>query len=164
MNRILIWFPSIAPLITRFAAASPRERTLIGISAYLLIAIVLYYVILDPAIGFRDEKLRAQAAASNGLSWMVANQAEARQRGNTSAPVRNESKLTVISSSAELQSVTIKRMQPGEDRINIELTGQEYAAVIRWLIALETDHGLTLIDIRLDKSAEGVVDGRLTLR
>lgn len=164
MNRILTWFPSIAPLIRRFAAASLRERILIGVSAYLLLALFLYYAILDPAIEFRNEKLRAQAAASSGLSWMEANQGEARQQGSTSLPVRNESKLTVISSSAELRNVTIKRMQPGENRINIELTDQEYSAVIRWLIALETDHGLTLVDVRLDKSAEGVVGGRLTLR
>ena len=164
MNKILTWFPTIAPLIRRFAAASLRERILIGISAYLLLAIFLYYAILDPAIEFRNEKLRAQAAASNGLSWMVANQSEARQQGSTSSPVRNESKLTVVSSSAELHNVTIKRMQPGENRINIELTDQEYSAVIRWLIALERDHGLTLVDVRLDKSAEGVVGGRLTLR
>ena len=164
MNRILTWFPTIAPLIRRFSAASLRERVLIGISAYLLLAVFLYYAILDPAIEFRNEKLRAQAAASSGLSWMVANQSEARQQGGTSLPVRNESKLTVASSSAELHKVTIKRMQPVENRINIELTDQEYSAVIRWLIALETDHGLTLVDVRLDKSAEGVVGGRLTLR
>ena len=164
MNRLLIWFPTIAPLIRRFAAASLRERILIGVSAYLLSAVFLFYVILDPAMDFRNEKLRDQAAASNGLSWMVANQAEARRRGGTSIPVRSESNLTVISSSAELHSVTIKRMQPGENRVNVELSGQEYSSVIRWLIALETDHGLQLVDIRLDKVSEGVVDGRLTLR
>ena len=164
MNRLLAWFPSVAPLIRRFAAASLRERVLIASSAYLLIALFLYYVILDPAIGFRSEKLQAQVAASNGLSWMIANQDEARQRGNPSLPVRNESKLTVISSSADLHGVTIKRMQPVENRINVELTGQDYSAVIQWLVGLETDHGLTLVDIRLDKSAEGVVDSRLTLR
>ena len=164
MNRILSWFPSLAPLHRRFLSASARERVLIGISAYLLVAVILFYVILDPAIGYRAEKQRAQAAASNGLSWMVVNQAEARQRGSTQSPIRNESKLTVISSSAELHNVTIKRMQPGEDRINVELSGEEYRAVIRWLIALETDHGIELIDIRLDKSGEGIVDSRLTLR
>ena len=164
MNRILTWFPSIGPLIRRFASASLRERLLICIGAYLVLAIFLYYVVLEPAMGFRSEKLRAQVAASNGLSWMVANQAEARQRGSSQAPVRSESKLTVISSSAELHNVTIKRMQPGDDRINVELSGQEYLAVIRWLIALETDHGLRLVDVRLEKTGEGIVDSRLMLR
>lgn len=164
MNRILTWFPSIAPLVRRFAAASLRERVLIGIGAYLVLALFLYYVVLDSAMGFRSEKLRAQVAASNGLSWMVANQAEAKQRGGAQAPVRSESKLTVISRSAELHNVTIKRMQPGDNRINVELSGQEYLAVIRWLIALETDHGLRLVDVRLEKTGEGIVDSRLTLR
>ena len=164
MNRILTLFPLIAPLIRRFESATVRERVLIGIGGYLLLALLLYYVIFDPAMGFRSEKLRAQVTASNGLSWMVANEAEARQRGGTQAPVRSESKLTVISSSAELHNVTIKRMQPGDNRINVELSGQEYLAVIRWLIALETDHGLTIVDVRLDKSGEGIVESRLTLR
>lgn len=164
MNRILTWFPSLAPLIRRFASATLRERVLIGAGAYLLLALFLYYVILDPSMGFRNEKLRAQVAASNGLSWMIANQAEARQRGSTQAPVRSDSKLTVISSSADLHNVTIKRMQPGDDRITLELSGQEYLAVIRWLIALETDHGLRLVDVRLEKTGEGIVDSRLTLR
>lgn len=164
MNLLLTWFPSIAPLVRRFAAASLRERVLIGMSAYLLIAVFLFYVVLDPAMEYRNEKLRDQTAASNGLTWMVANQAEARQRSSTTRPVRSESKLTVISSSAELHNVTIKRMQPGDNRINVELSGQEYSAVIGWLIALETDHGLQLVDIRLDKVSDGVVNGSLTLR
>lgn len=164
MNRILSWFPSIAPLYRRFAAASVRERVLIGISIYLFIAVLLYYFILDPALGFREEKLRAQDAASNALSWMIANQAEARRLGSNTSPIRNESKLTVISSSAELHSITIRRMQPGESRIDVELSNQEYLAVIKWLIALEIDHGIELVDIRLEKTGEGVVNGRLTLR
>ena len=164
MKRILIWFPSLEPLQRRFESASPRERVLIGVTAYFLLAVFLFYAILDPAIGFREEKQRAQVAASNGLNWMVANQAEARQRGSGQSPVRNESKLTVISSSAGLHNVTIKRMQPGDNRINVELSGAEYLSVIRWLIALETDHGFELVDIRLDKAGEGVVNSRLTLR
>ena len=164
MNWILKWFPSLAPLHRRFTSASLRERVLVGMSAYLLIAVFLYYAILEPAIGFRAEKQRAQVTASNGLNWMQANQAEARQQGSAPSPIRNESELTVISSSAELHNVTIKRMQPGDNRINVELSGQEYLAVIRWLIALETDHGIELIDIRLDKTGEGIVNSRLTLR
>ncbi|MCY4129954.1 MAG: type II secretion system protein GspM [Gammaproteobacteria bacterium] len=164
MNRILTWFPSVAPFIRRFASASLRERILIGIGAYLILALFLYYVVLDPSMGFRNEKLRAQVAASNGLNWMVANQAEARQRGGAEAPIRNESKLTVISSTADLHNVMIKRMQPGDDRFNVELSGQKYLSVIRWLISLETDHGLRLVDVRLEKTDEGIVDSRLTLR
>lgn len=164
MNRILNWLPSLAPLYRRFTSASLRERVLVGTTAYLLVAVFLFYAILDPAIGFRAEKQRAQVAASNGLNWMLANQGEAKQRGSAPSPIRNESKLTVISSSAELHNVTIKRMQPGDDRINVELSGEEYLAVIRWLIALETDHDIDLVDIRLDKSGEGIVDSRLTLR
>lgn len=164
MNRILTWFPSIAPLVRRFASASLRERVLIGIGAYLFAALFLYYVVLDSAIGFRTDNLRAQVAAENGLSWMLANEDEARQRSGSNAPVRRESSLAVISSSAELHDVTIKRIQPGDNRINVELSGQEYLSVIRWFIALEADHGLRLVDVRLVKTAEGIVDCQLTLR
>ncbi len=164
MSRLLTWFPSIAPLQRRFAAASSRERVLIGVSAYLLAGVFLYYAVLNPAMDYRSEQLRAQVAAANGLSWMIANQTEARQRGGDLEPTRGESKLTVISSSAELHNLMIKRVQPAENRINVELSTQEYSAVIKWLIALETDHDMTIVDVRLEKVDEGIVDSRITLR
>ena len=164
MNRLLTWFPTLAPLYRRFEAASVRERVLVSVCTYLVVAVVLFFLVLEPSMGYRAEQLRAQASAENGLQWMVDNQAQAKQRSGQQAPQRHESKLTTISSSADMHNVTIKRMQPGDDRINVELASQSYLAVVGWLTALEADHGFRLADVRLEKVAEGIVDSRLTLR
>ncbi len=165
MNLLLKWFPTLAPLYRHVSSASPRERVFLELAAYLITGIVLYYAVLAPSLAYRSDMLRAQSAASNGLAWMQANQEKAKLRtqGKRSS-AQSENRLSMISSSADMHNVSIKRLQPSNDRIDIELAGQEYLSLIRWLVSLENDQGFVLIDARLDKVAEGVVDSRIALR
>lgn len=164
MNRLLVWFPSIAGAVRRVEAASPRERVLLVVAAYALLALFLYFAVLDPSIAYRADQVRAQSAAENGLNWMRANERAAKSQSGTAGAVRGDNELATISSSAELRNLEIKRMQPGDNRISVELEEQSYADLIRWLIALETDHDFTLVDVRIDKIAEGVVNSRISVR
>ena len=164
MNRIQIWFPTLAPLIRRYATLSLRERVLVNTAAGLFVILLLVYGVLFPSIEYRDSILQEQLMLARGIEWMEANQEQAKRNSTESSGVQGDSRLTSLSSSASLNSVAIKRMQPGDNQISVELAGQEYLKVIKWLVSLETEYGFRLVDMRLDKSENGVVDSRITLR
>ena len=164
MNRLLTWFPTLVSLQRRFDAATSRQRLLIVLAGYFFLALFLYFAVLDPALVYRSDQVRSQFAAANGLSWMVANQDEARRLGGGSQPTRGRNDMAAISNSAQMYNLSIKRMQPTDNRVSVELTSQEYGALIRWLVALESEHGFNIVDARIDKVAEGIVDSRITLR
>lgn len=163
MNRLITWFPTLAPYHRRYAALSGRERFLVNIAASLLVGVFLVYVALFPALEYRDSKLREQYVAAQGLDWMEVNKEQAIRSSPETVGTQADNRLTSLSSSASLNSITIKRMQPSDSQINVEIAGQEYLSVIKWLVALETEYGFKLIDLRLDKSEEGIVDCRITL-
>ena len=164
MNRLFAWFPSLVSLQHRYASVSSRERFLLGIAAYFLLGLFLYYFVLAPSLGYQAEKLRTQVTVTNGLQWMEANRSEAMRQMGGSGTLRVDNELTTISSSADLYKVAIKRMQPRENQISVELSGQSYLALIRWLVALEAEHGFKIVDARIDKVSDGIVDSRITLR
>ncbi|MYD42848.1 MAG: type II secretion system protein M [Gammaproteobacteria bacterium] len=164
MKRLLTWFPTLAVLQRRIEASSRREQILLMSAAYLIAGLFLYFIVLAPALEYRTEKVRTQAAEANGLTWMLANKDLASMRMNGQSSSRGANELATLASSAKLQDLAIKRMQPDDNQISIEMENQNYSHLIKWLVALETEHGFSLLDVRIDKVSAGLVDTRILVR
>lgn len=164
MNKIVAQFPTLLSLVQRFNAMNARERVLLSVSAYLIAWLLIFYCLLLPAYDYQSAKVRSMQAATSGLDWMKANTQAAKSQSESAQPVRNDNKLSVISTTARLNDVRVQRIQPVDNNVTVEVNRHPYDAVIRWLINLETAHGFRIIDARIDKADDGIVDARITLQ
>ena len=162
MSWFLTRFPSLQPLEARYRSLSPRERILVGLLALVVSGFILVNWILMPASAMRTESIQALTATQNAVDWMRNNQAEAQRRAGVSPKSPSESGLSVISQSANLHNLTIRRMQPREEVIDVELLEQDANSVFRWITVLEEEHGIQLINARIDRYGVGIVNCRLS--
>ena len=141
-----------------------RQRVLISVLAYIVIWLAIFYAVLSPAYDYQRDNTRTVLASTNGLNWMRANASNADVQASNSAPVRRDNSLSLLSSTSRLHNIKVQRMQPLDNQVTVEISRQPYDSLIGWLVALETEHGFKMIDARIDKAADGVVDGRITLQ
>lgn len=163
MNRLLAQFPTFIRMQQRLRAMNTRERVLLSVFVAVVAGLVLVYGLLLPAYEYQVEGARTQLSTMNGLNWMKVNASNAKSQSSSNQPVRRGNELSLLSSTARLNDLKVQRLQPQDTQINVELTRQPYDSVIQWLVALETEHGFRVIDLRLEDAGDGVVDSRITL-
>ncbi|MBB1624409.1 type II secretion system protein GspM [Achromobacter sp. UMC71] len=159
----------------RYQALAPRERRLVNGAAALLGAVVVFTVLIEPALNttrkLRDElpQLRAQAA----LVADVAAQAVA-LRGKGAAPAATLPAAADITASLERAGLPADHWQldhPGQgDSVKLSLNEIPSSALLRWLENAAGDWGLAVKAVELTRAANangrplpGLVNGSVTL-
>ncbi len=159
----------------RYLALAPRERRLVNAAGALLGAVVVFTVLIEPALDttrkLRDELplLRTQAASVADLAAQAA-----ALRGKAAAPAATLPTATDIGASLERAGLPAdhwKLDHPGQgDSVTLALTDIPSSALLRWLENAAGDWGLTVKDVDLTRAANangrplpGLVNGSLTL-
>ena len=61
--------------------------------------------------------------------------------------------------------MTIRRIEPEGDGARVSVDDAAYADILRWIEALEDDHGLHLAAIEMDRRPDpGIVSATMTLQ
>ena len=157
-------FPSLQSLQDRFNSLSRRERGLVGVLLVVLLGLLIIYGALLPAKEMRDTSIRNLTATQLAVEWMRNNRAEAQRKAGSLPSSSGENRLSVISRSSQLYGLSIRRMQPRDETIDVELLEQDANSLLSWLATLETEHGVQVVSVRIDKFDEGQVNCRLTVR
>jgi type II secretory pathway component PulM len=74
--------------------------------------------------------------------------------------------VVLVDSTAQTFGLSLPRSRPdGADGINVAFQGVSFDALLSWLIALETTHGVAVESASFSSSRErGLVNGQLFLR
>ena len=159
----------------RYLALAPRERRLVNAAGALLGAVVVFTVLIEPALTttrkLRDELplLRTQAAsvADLGAQAMAL-------RGKAAAPAATLPAAADIGASLERAGLPAdhwKLDHPGQgDSVKLSLSEIPSSALLRWLENAAGDWGLAVKDVDLTRAANangrplpGLVNGSITL-
>lgn len=155
-----------------WSGLSDRERWLVGGGGAAAVALLIYLLVWEP---FRDglaDRRQTVAALRADLAWMQQAAAELKRlQADPGGPARpagqRPSLLILVDQSARAAGLgeAVKRVEPqGADKIRIQLEDAGFDALIRWLGALEREHGVFTDNAAISpKSTAGRVDARLIL-
>ena len=136
---------------------NPRERVmLLGLGALALLWLAIAGI-WQPLQAHRTS-LASQIARYDAAAQMLANPAQ------IAAPTDPRPVPVIITETAATFQLTIRRLQPTGDQVQIVLEDAPFEPVLLWVEALLRDHALTLQSLDLiRRPAPGVVAATLTV-
>jgi general secretion pathway protein M len=142
--------------MTFWADRTPRERVMLlglGVVALVWLGVAGIWQPLQA----QRAALTAQIARYQTAVQMVANPVQAVRSDTRAIPV-------IITDSAATFQLTIRRLQPTGDLVQIVLEDAPFEGVLLWIEALTTNHALQLQSLDLiRRPAPGVVAATLTV-
>ena len=136
---------------------TPRERILLAGLAGVAIVWLAIAGVWQPLQNYRAA-LSTQIARYDRAAQMLANPAQ------TVAPTDPRAVPVIITESAATFQLTISRLQPTGNLVQIALNDAPFDAVLLWVEALHRDHALNLQSLDLiRRPAPGVVSATLTV-
>lgn len=148
-----------------------RERLMVGVGGSLLALLMLYLLVLEPAV-MALEGMRERVDQQKELQlWMRDSQVRIRalEANQRTAPVRdNRSLFTVIDQEIRRHNLgtSLTSLEPsGTDQVSLGFDAVPFDQLVYWLDQMETQ-GVALIDsLAISRGEEpGKVEARLTLR
>ncbi len=132
-----------------FENLSDREKQLV-IGAGIVFAIGLFFQLIWGPVNSRLDK--AELAAKNKqttLEWVNEKLTEYKQAKGNQKNVASGSLSQIVNSAARRANISLARMQPQGDTLQVQIEEIEFNALIRWLAELTQNQGLTIeaIDI-----------------
>ena len=149
----------------KYHALPDRDRLILNVVAFIVGIFLMYRLVFAPALGYLDNASHAYQQQLESYEWMVAKESEAKALLGSVKSEREGSLLSLASASAKTHSLNFSRFEPmGDDRVRLWIEQAKFNDVVNWLGELESDQGISAIDISLDSSAPGYVSVRLTLQ
>lgn len=153
-----------SPLRRRYETLSDRERRLAIAVATAAVALFVYSLV-SPLLTFHATALARHATEQEDLRWMQANRTAAERSDQESGqPVEAQSRLSTINAAAKELGLPLRRIQPEEGSVSIQIENKPFDTVLRWSHVLETRHGLEIVDASVDVQQPGIVNARFRVR
>jgi type II secretory pathway component PulM len=155
----------LAPLKAGWAERTVREQALLAGLGALLLAVVVWYGLLSPALSWRSEARADHEAAMARYETMLTGLARYRAEVQSADQPRAGAALrTVVGTSAAQRELAISRVQPLEDgRLGVWMEGVSDDALLAWLVALSRDEGVRVDQISLDREGDRLVRAQMVL-
>ncbi len=148
-----------------WAERTSREQMLLAGLSALLVGVVAWYGLLNPALSWRAEARDDHARAVQSFETMVSG--VARYRAEVAAarqPRAGTALRTVVGTSASQRDLAISRVQPLEDgRLGVWMEGVSDDALMAWLLALSRDEGIRVDQISVDREGDQLVRTQMVL-
>ncbi len=139
---------------------SARERVLLGAILPLALIVAGYRLAWSPI-----EVARAARSDEIARYRMVAMAADHRDTAApAAAPVDRGPLATRITRSADAAGLSLRRLEPDGTMLRVSIDEAAFADVMGWLAALETEEGVRVAAIQMDRRlAPGAVSAQITL-
>lgn len=154
-----------------FLSLTQRERTLVQVTASIVVLFMLYLIILEPISSNYAKNKKNVAMATETLAWMHSAALEVKQlQGGGSLTERPQGKqfvLSMVDRSAKTSGLggVMKRVQPeGETGVRVWFENAAFDELIKWLAIIESKHGLSVNEINIEQTeSTGLVNVRVFL-
>lgn len=156
---------SVQELEKKYRSLSDRDRMAVNALSFFFILILLFKMVLIPALDYLNSSSRAYQSQLDDYEWMVSKEAETRKLLENTGSSLEGSLLSLASSTAKNHQLTFNRFEPiGDDRVRLWLEQVKFNDIVNWLGELEAEKGVSAVDISLDSASPGYVTVRLTLQ
>ena len=143
----------------------PRERSVLGVGAAVIVAALLYALLIAPALDGRRQlqsalpELRQQAAEMQGLAQQAA------QFAGASATAPEVPTSESIEASLREKGLRTQSVAVDGDLVRVQLTAASFAALLEWLAEAQHTARLVVLDASIvAQPAPDSVNATLTLR
>ena len=149
-------------LARKWTQLAPREQQLVAGAAGLVVAAIVWWLLLAPALGVVRSAEAQHRALDTQLQRMRGLQAQA-------VALQSQPRQTVDEASRQLEATvkdkfgTNARMTIAGERVTIALTGASPEALGQWLIQARTNARALPVEARLTRNAASRWDGTLVL-
>ena len=148
-----------------FFGLQPRERWILGIGAAAGVAIMVWWLVLQPVIA-EAELLRTSVETKQRLLVEVA-EVELRQPGGvvSNREGADQTLVVIVSNTAASYGLGEPRTrQNGPSGIDVTLQGVAFDSLAAWLVALHDGYGIDVETASFSSAREpGLVNGQLSL-
>ena len=139
-----------------YAVKSKSDRIVINAVAALLLFSIAILGVWQP-IQINNNEQRSRYVNELTLTeWIAINKNKLKTLSNS--PLKQSdtsSAIARITNAANQNKVTLDRLQPESDgSVSISLQNQNFTKVLRWLVQLETQQGLTVLRLGIDKGSK----------
>ncbi len=148
-----------------YSGLASRDQLMVkGLSAIIMIAL-LFVWIWQPSV---DAKQKANQRFQSELSFhnklkenaFLFNSGKAINQSSTGGSI-----LSIVNNSAKAKNIVLKRFEPeGQDGLRVWLDRANFNSVIDWLETLESQKGISIEQISIDKVTPGLVNLRAVLK
>ncbi|HEY8520642.1 MAG TPA: type II secretion system protein GspM [Gammaproteobacteria bacterium] len=148
-----------------FENLAPRERWMVAGGAVLAVIIVLWGFVLAPLS--RSSAALAQSVAAKQRLLLDLRRAETlapADGGGAAAPA--QSLVVLVDTTRQPHGLTFDRTRPnGPNEIAVTFQNAPFDALLDWLIAIETNHGIVVDSASFSTARRrGLVNGQVQLR
>ena len=149
----------MSALRERWAAFSPRERTLLMVAGGLAALFLLSILVLRPMAQARADGLAAYQSAVQTRAAVARAVRSGGRGGAATGDLRG-----VASSTADARGIVIDRYDFQDGAVDLTIAAVAAPTLYAWLATLETDHGVVVREAAIRTGGEaGQVTARLTL-
>ena len=139
-----------------YAVKSKSDRIVINAVAALLLFSIAILGVWQP-IQINNSEQRSRYVNELTLTeWIAINKNKLKTLSNSPLKQSDTSSAVArITNAANQNKVTLDRLQPESDgSVSISLQNQNFTKVVRWLVQLETQQGLTVLRLGIDKGSK----------
>jgi len=152
-----------------FLSLAPRERVTVAVGGVVALGIVLYLVVIEPAIEAYGQRQERVARLERQVAWME-------QAANEVRSLRASGEVDAVGTSEQAPSLAVESVlagsglpQPdslksdGDAGARLEFDQVPFDPFVRVLGRLRSEHGLVVTRADITRQGEGMVDARVTL-
>jgi general secretion pathway protein M len=134
-----------------------REQRLVSIATVVLSIGVLYWLIWQPLHQAIDTK--TTALSQGQLQLMQLQQALPQlQQASANQGRTGGSLAQIVTNSSRSYNITVSRMQPQNDQLQLVLEDLPFEQLLRWLAQLQTTNGVKLVSLDVSNTdSSGIV-------
>lgn len=129
----------------------PREQHLVILLLPFIVIFLFYQIVWSPlqeSIDKADKKLTRQQEL---LVWVNTETARLKQAQHSGAKVRSGSISSIVNRSARQNQITIARLQPQNNDVQVWVDNIEFNRLIDWLASLSNEHNIIVKSIDLSQ-------------
>jgi len=151
----------------RFESLEKREQNLVMMLGIMLVIAVIYFFIYQPLSDKLSQAKQGLAREQQLLTWVEKNAAKLVQLRASSGVSRSNNRSSldqIINSTARRYKLSISRLQPQSDRLQVTLDNASFVQLLQWIQELQLANGITveIAEFR-PQAASGIVKTRLVV-
>jgi general secretion pathway protein M len=149
-----------------FNGLEQREQRLVSVMFVTLFIAIVYFFLINPLQTRLDKAEKGVAREQKLLSWVEMNAATlVKLRGGAGVATNASGSLDQrINNSARKHNLTINRLQPQNNKMQVMIDKAPFNQILQWVQTLQLDYGLTveIADFRQDNQ-QGFVKTRIVV-
>ena len=155
--------PSIKKAINWYSELPPRDAAIVKYLAITIALVLAFTWFIKPV---HDNHKQAEAHLNSELKFHSKLKSNAYLfSGNIKSGASRGSILSTVNSLAKTKGIQLKRFEPeGKNGLRIWLEKVEFNSAIDWLELMETEKGISIEQISIDKVKPGIVNIRAVLK